>query len=173
MSFVVAKAEMSGKPATLHNWPHGLRENLDKATRILAMRIATHRRLIQRDLLASGLYQAFELCANYRNQSLCNVPAALVDPSRINSSTQRVWPGYAGFEHWSGRRNLPQKLKFRNRAQPMLGSQHSCERVFSTLIVRRRAKAAGVGRSWIQPLQPPIERKVEIVPGLLAVCNHI
>src|SRR5215468_2223445 len=85
-ALVVAKTKMCGKPAASHNRLYRLGENFNKAMRLFAMRIAAHGRLIQRDLPASSLYQSLELCANDRNQSLGNVPAALVYSSRIDSS---------------------------------------------------------------------------------------
>src|SRR5262249_38821856 len=55
----------------------------------------------------------------------------------------------------------------------MLGAKRSSDLVFSALIVRGRTEPAGIGRGWIQALQPSVERKVEIVSGLLTVSDYI
>jgi hypothetical protein len=76
----------------------GAIENVHETLWVFAMRVATHRRFIDRDLAATGSDERFEFRAHDRQQRFSERVSVAVSLIRNEPAAERVWAGHAGLQ---------------------------------------------------------------------------
>src|SRR5258706_1569291 len=137
------------------------------------MGVATHGRLIDRNLTTSCLNQSLQFRADDRQQPFRQRVAIRVLLVRDQAAAQGVRAGNAGFECRAGRRKTLKTLKIFHCAQSSRRSKRAHDFMFAALIVGRRSEAARRGTFQLDSFEETIERKIEIEAGLFAVGDYI
>src|SRR5690606_965215 len=172
-TLVVSKTEMRRQPsATDHRLDRAI-EDIDEAARILAVRVAAHRWLVDRDLARARLDQPIELGTDDRKERLRERPAIRVAIVRNQAPAQGVRPGKRCLENRSGRRDAAQALELLDGAEPARSAKLARHAMLAALIVRGRAEAPRRRALELDPFEEAVEGKVEVEPRLLAVGDDI
>ena len=150
-TLVVAEAQVGRQAAFADDRRHGAVEDIDQAATVFAMRVAAHRRLIDRHFLATRLDQRHQLAAHQRQQGFRDRVPIGIGGRRHESTAERVRAGHAGLEHRAGRSQPPQSPELVHGTQTARGSEVARNAVFAALVVRGRTKAARAGPLQLNP----------------------
>ena len=166
-ALVVAEAEVRREPRPADDRGHRAVEELDEPFRILAVGVAAHRRLVDRDLLAAGFGERDELLLDDRHECFGRLPAVALEPAR-----ERVRPRHSDLQRRAGRRDPAQALVFGDRAEAVRCRELPDDAVTRALVVRGRAEQPR-RRPLLDPIDEAVEAEVEVEPRLLPVRDSV
>ena len=95
----VSETKMGREPATTVDRVHRAIENIDEPLRVFAVRIATHGRFIDANLLAACSDQCHEFIADNGEQCFGEPVTIVIALVRNQPATQGVRPWHAGLQH--------------------------------------------------------------------------
>ena len=178
--FIIPEAEMRGEAAFPDDRLHRAIEYIHELRRVLAVRVATHARLIDGDFAAPGFHQRDKLGADNRKQRLGQRRAVGILRIGEQPSAERIWSRHRGLQRrkrsgcrlrMSGEPLEP--LELLDHTQTARCAQFASDWMLSALIVRRRAKAPRRRGLELDTLDVAVKRKIKIQPRLLAIRDDI
>ena len=142
-------------------------KSVDEPLGILAVRVAAHRRLVDRDLLAAGICQRHQLRLDDRQERFGRLPAVALEPAG-----EGVRPRHGDLQRRPRRRDPAQPLVLRDGAEAVRSRELADDPVTRALVVRGRPEQPR-RRALLDPFEAAVEAEVEVEPRLLAVRDGV